>query len=343
MLRVGVDGKVYKTFGCQAGNSFNTKDCGTQYTSGIGSYQRKTSATLQWTYDELKDTVLCNRETLIRWLMDEEVITSRRACPVCGENMVLVECTDRSDGYKWECRKRANNKRHKSTVSIRRGSWFEQSNLTLEEIIKFTYWWSEGLTQEQIKKQLHINPNTAVDWDMFCRETCEVTIQRNSEKLGGEGKVVQIDESKVGKRKYHRGHRVEGEWVFGGIEEDSRRCFLVAVEDRNEATLLPIIKEWIEPGTLIVSDCWKSYHNLDKHGYSHQTVNHSKEFVNEEGYNTNKMEGHWRHMKVSLPVFGTRKDKYSSYLAEFIWRHVNKDKDLFATFLNDVKSLYIPN
>ena len=54
------------------------------------------------------------------------------------------------------------------------------------------------------------------------------------------------------------------------------------------------------------------------------------------------MEGHWRHMKVSLPVFGTRKDMYSSYLAEFIWLHVNKEKDLFATFLNDVKTLYNP-
>ena len=171
MLRVGADGKVYKTFGCQAGNSFNTKDCGTQYTSGTGSYQRKTNAALHWTYDELKDTVICNRETLIRWLMDEGVIASRRACLVSGENMELVECTDRSDSYKWECRKRAHNKRHKSTVSIRKGSRFEQSNLTLGEIINFTYWWSEGLTQEQIKKQLHINPNTAVDWDMFCRET----------------------------------------------------------------------------------------------------------------------------------------------------------------------------
>ena len=261
------------------------------------SYQRKIGGTLHWTYDELKDRVVCNRETSIEWLMNEGMIVSKRPCPVCGENMELVECTDRSDGYKWECRKRANNKRHKSTVSIRKGSWFEQSNLTLEEIIKFTYWWSEGLTQEQIKKQLHINANTAVDWDMFCRETCEVTIQKKSEKIGGEGKVVQIDESKVGKRKYHRGHRVEGQWVFGGIEEDSRRCFLVAVEDRSEATLLPIIKDWIEPGTLIVSDCWKSYHNLNKHGYSHQTVNHSKEFVNKEGYNSNKMEVHWRHMK----------------------------------------------
>ena len=36
----------------------------------------------------------------------------------------------------------------------------------------------------------------------------------NSELVGGEGKVVQIDESKFGKRKYHRGHRVEGQWVL---------------------------------------------------------------------------------------------------------------------------------
>ena len=35
---------------------------------------------------------------------------------------------------------------------------------------------------------------------------------------GGEGEVVKIDESKFGKRKYHRGHYVKGQWVFGGTE-----------------------------------------------------------------------------------------------------------------------------
>lgn len=127
---------------------------------------------------------------------------------------------------------------------------------------------------------------------MFCRETCEVTLERDhtAQKLGGPGKYVEIDESKIGKRKYYRGHHVEGQWVFGGIERDSRKCFIIAVEDRSEATLLPLIEKYIEKGTTIISDCWKGYINLRKHGYEHITVNHSKEFVNSEGFHTNKMK-----------------------------------------------------
>ena len=62
--------------------------------------------------------------------------------------------------------------------------------------------------------------------------------------------------------------------------------------------------------------------NIDRcitRGYLHETVNHSKEFVNSNGFNKNKQEGHWRHMKTSLPIFGTRKEPFSSYLAEFMW------------------------
>ena len=143
---------------------------------------------------------------------------------------------------------------------------------------------------------------------------------------------MQIDESKFGKRKYHRGHHVEGQWVLGGIESDSRKCFMIAVEKRDEATLLPIIKKWIDPGTTIISDCWKAYFNLEKHGYIHKTVNHSKEFVNDAGDHTNKIEGHWRQAKAKLPTFGIRKIYFSSYLAEFMWRYMHRGEDLFHAF-----------
>ena len=57
----------------------------------------------------------------------------------------------------------------------------------------------------------------------------------------------------------------------------------------------------------IVSDCWKGYVNLEKYGYEHKTVYHSVEFVSPEGYEMNKIEGHWRQMKVSLPTHGRKK------------------------------------
>ena len=184
----------------------------------------------------------------------------------------------RSDGLKWECTRKIEGNRHYCEVSIRKDSFFSESNLSIEEIIKFTYWWCHNLTQSQIKTQLGLGSSTSVDWDMFCGEVCEIMVYEEAVPLGGFGKTVQIDESKVGKRKYNRGHRVEGQWMFRGIEEDSRNSFIIAVDRRNEETLLPLIKFWIKPGTKIVCDCWKAYTKLEENGCKHETVNHSKEY-----------------------------------------------------------------
>ena len=106
--------------------------------------------------------------------------------------MKLVACKDRSDGLKWECRKQTRGKRHKAETSIRRGSWFVQSNMTLEEILKFTHWWCQDLEQSQITRELRLARGTGVDWDSFCREVCEITMFDSSQKIGGEGKIVQM-------------------------------------------------------------------------------------------------------------------------------------------------------
>ena len=115
---------------------------------------------------------------------------------------------------------------------------------------------------------------------------------------------MQIGESKFGKRKYHRGHKVEGQWVFGGIEEGSWKRFMFAVDDRSEATLLP------------------------------------KEFVNKDGDHTNKIEGHGHQAKAKFPPFGIRKYTFSSYLVDILWRYEHKGDDLFEVFLDDAKKIY---
>ena len=64
---------------------------------------------------------------------------------------------------------------------------------------------------------------------------------------------------------------MDGHWVFGGIERGTTKSFMVVVEDRSAATLIPIIQRYIRPGSVIISDEWQAYSTLSSLGYTHQT------------------------------------------------------------------------
>jgi transposase-like protein len=64
------------------------------------------------------------------------------------------------------------------------------------------------------------------------------------------------------KGKYNRGKRLDGQWVFGGVERGTGKSFYVPVENRSRDTLLPLIRRYILPGTTIISDCWRAYDAL---------------------------------------------------------------------------------
>ena len=57
-----------------------------------------------------------------------------------------------------------------------------------------------------------------VDWFNFCRDVCAQNFLDHPIVIGGPGTVVEIDESKFGKRKHNRGRAVDGHWV---LEESS--------------------------------------------------------------------------------------------------------------------------
>ena len=63
--------------------------------------------------------------------------------------------------------------------------------------------------------------------------------------------------------------------VFGGIEANTGKSFFIPVADRKESTLIPIVKDWIKPGSIIRSDGWAGYQCLQAEGYTHEVVNHS--------------------------------------------------------------------
>ena len=80
----------------------------------------------------------------------------------------------------------------------------------------------------------------------------------NKEKIGGDNIIVEVDEPKYGSRKFYKGHRVQGTWIIGGVERTPQKRFF-AVEDRTTETIINIIHEKIEDGSIIYTDYWKSY------------------------------------------------------------------------------------
>jgi hypothetical protein len=49
---------------------------------------------------------------------------------------------------------------------------------------------------------------------------------------------------------------VKGQWAFGGVEREARKIFLSFL-DRTADTLMAVLREWIEPGTIL-----KTYNTL---------------------------------------------------------------------------------
>ena len=91
--------------------------------------------------------------------------------------------------------------------------------------MELMYLWAQGFSVSEIMHELKVSKRTAVEWTLFFHECCFTKMIEDSEQIEGPGIEVEIDESKFGKRKYYRGHRVEGQWIFGGREKYNKKKF----------------------------------------------------------------------------------------------------------------------
>ncbi len=185
-----------------------------------------------------------------------------------------------------------------------------------------------------------------VDASSNCADrTKEARGDWGSNKLGGRGQVVEIDESLFrGRRKYNTGRMLrgnalpprrqnnygqveDGPWIFGLVwhrpdGKNELRLF------RRDATLLPIIEENVAPDTVIRSDEWRAYTNIGQLGYTHETVNHSENIVDPaSGANTQRIETYWGHVKTKFlrNMRGSSRALLDSHLATYWWFNVHKD------------------
>jgi len=140
--------------------------------------------------------------------------------------------------------------------------------------------------------------------------------------------IVEIDESKFGKRKHNRGRRVRANWVIGMVERtEQRRCVMVVVEKRDQTACSAIIRKHVKPGSMTFSDKWPGHFPIKKmtdKGYDHRSLCHKKEFVKEEADGTKThaqtIEGNWGAAKKVIPTHKRNGADLQECLDECMWR-----------------------
>ena len=138
-------------------------------------------------------------------IKNKNIIRRSLLCRKCSSSCNFVP---RKDGYAWRCTRKG----CQSVLSIRDGTFFSGSHLNLNEIVEISYWWARGMNVTNVMHETGHTKQTIVDWFNFHRDVCAQYFIDNPVMLGGPGKIVEIDESKFGKKKYNRGRYKEGHW-----------------------------------------------------------------------------------------------------------------------------------
>lgn len=92
--------------------------------------------------------------------------------------------------------------------------------------------------------------------------------------------------------------------MVGMVENGSDGLRLEVYSDynvRSAEVLTPLIKQHVEPSTIICTDCWKAYDCLATHGYKHRHLNHTDSdnlFVAKDGTHTQRIESQWQVIKL---------------------------------------------
>ena len=298
--------------------------------------------------DDFSKLVNGEQEVLLDFLADLGVIAKYQTCSNCGDNMRRFFDKSKNQTF-WICTKSKNGVKCKGgKFSIRKGTFLQNVHLSIQQVLWYIWHFVHELSVKQCREYMSIgkyNKETVVEAYKSCRAICNDWIRENFEPLGGFGTIVEFDESYFsGAPKYGRGGRghapsweEENPWVFGIVQRGSLDCWLQQVTNRRRTTLVPILNSRLKQGSVLCSDKWGAYKELEQHltveDCEHFTVNHKKNFVDPDtGAYTQTVEGMWRHMKVFLPPYGIPPRYLDSYLGAFMWIRYAKQRDLDLFF-----------
>ena len=179
-----------------------------------------------------------------------------------------------------------------------------------------------GSTARTASSLVNINKTTAAYYFHRLRKIIALETE-NKALLSGE---FEVDESYFGGvRKGKRGRGAAGKVPVFGILKRGGKVYTQIIPDAKSKTLIPIIRDKIQPDSIVYSDCWHGYNVLDVSEFKHYRINHSVLFANQKNH-INGIENFWNQAKRHMRKFnGIPAKHFELFLKECEWRFNNSD------------------
>ncbi|KCZ79174.1 hypothetical protein H312_03443, partial [Anncaliia algerae PRA339] len=259
--------------------------------------------------------ITMNDDEFLNYLFQKSLVKNAQNCSSCGVEMILKYKKEVNEKYTWRC---INSLccNYKTTRTLRYGSFFQDFRLPIREILKCIYSYAIFPRQKDIKIQTFLSKNFIINIRNRLIQKFREYFRLNPIKLGGSGVTVHVDETKLNFNvKSHRGHSPsEPSWalVFADTSYFPSRGYVELVENRKSSTLLEVINRVVLPHSIIYTDEWPSYANINQNeAYLHRTVTHKYHFVDPTtGVHTQNVESYNNKLKYKIKmVKGVRKEK----------------------------------
>ncbi len=228
----------------------------------------------------------------------------------------------------YECRKQ---------FTVKVGTVFESAHIPLHKMLQAVYLLSaskKGISAHQIHRILEITYKSA--W-FLCHRIREAMRDRALSPMGGEGEIVEIDETLQGfttgmskKKLRHVPPKYRNSSGYRNVvmtlvsRDGSARSFHVAGTATTD--LVPIIRENIKRETRLMTDEGTWYQPLGNEFSSHETVNHTRKEYARGDVTTNTVEGYFSIFKRGMRgTYQHCAEKHlHRYLSEFDFRYSNR-------------------
>jgi transposase-like protein len=279
-----------------------------------------------------------------KWV-EARVWPNGRVCPHCGvvDNSGALKGKSTRIGvykcYEGSCRK---------PFTVKVGTIFEASHIKMHIWLQAMHIMAsskKGFSSNQFARMLGVDLKTA--WFMSHRIRLAMAPGGKLPPMGGEGKVVEVDETYHGRvenpaeLRRDTGKPLKPSKRNKGVGPANKRPIVALVErggsartfhvaEADFATVQKIIRENVDPASRLHTDASPLYTGVGKEFADHKSVRHSMgEYVKYEGgeaIHNNSAESYFSVFKRGMKgVYQHCREKHlHRYLAEFDFRHNNR-------------------